>query len=382
MDDNKNSKDGMLFYIHLLLKWRWFIVINFLVVVLVTYGITLLLPKWYYSESVVLPPRDKGAGSLMGMGNIARMVGLGGPAGLLGHQELFSYMSILKSRVVQEQIINEFNLHEVYKIDDDLMEDALKEFRSNLKINIDEEGALVIGIYDKDPVRAADMTNRLVELLHDQHVELGVYEAQSRRIFLERRLDQNKVELTELEERLHEFQSNHGLIVLPDETEKGIAAVAEIYAMQAMKEMEVEVLRETMGADNPMFRRSQIELGAINRRLQNVPDQMIESIRLLRDFFIQQKIFELLMPLLEEARLEELRDTPTVLVLDYAVPAEEKSRPKRLLITIAMGIVSLMVSIGYVVSSDRVESIKASDPEKYKTIEEIGRIIRKPFIRT
>lgn len=382
MDDNKNSKVGMLFYIHMILKWRWFIIINFLIVVLITYGITLLMPKWYFSESIVLPTRDKGVGSLMGMGSLARLVGMGGPAGLLGHQEVYSYMSILKSRSLQEQIINEFNLMDVYEIDNNSMTDALKELRRNLEIKIDEEGALVVGFYDKDPQRAADITNRFVELLHDRYIELGIYEARSRRRFLERRLDQNKVELAQLEERLHDFQSKHGLIVMPDQTDTGIAAVAEMYAMQAMKEMEVEIFRETMGADNPLFKSAQMELSVINRRLQTVPDQTVESIRLMREFLIQQKIFELLMPLLEEARLEELRDTPTVLVLDRAVPAEEKSRPKRLLITIAMGIVSLMFSIGYVVSSDRVESIIASDPEQYRTIEEIGRIIRNPFKRT
>jgi tyrosine-protein kinase Etk/Wzc len=381
MSDEKQRPKELIDYLYLLLKWRWFIAVNFLLVVLITYGITLMLPKWYYSESIVLPPRDKGAGGLMGMGSLARMVGLGGPAGLMGHQEVYSYMSILKSRSLQEQIINEFDLMEVYKIDNDSMEDALKELRGNLQIRIDEEGALVVGIHDKDPERAADITNRFVELLHDRHIELGVYEARSRRRFLERRLDQNKVELADLEQRLHEFQSNHGLIVLPDQSEKGIAAVAEMYAMKALKEMEVEIFRETMGADNPFFRSAQMELSVINRRLEAVPDQTIESIRLLREFLIQQKIFEFLTPMLEEARLEELRDTPTVLILDRAVPAEEKSRPKRLLITLAMGVVSLIFSIGYVVSSEHIHTVKSSNPERYRVIEKIGSILRNPFKR-
>ncbi len=382
MSDQKENIKSWLDYLYLFLKWRRFIVINFLFVVLVTYGITLLLPKWYHSESVVLPPRDKGMGPLMGMGNIARMVGLGGPAGILGGQELFSYMSILKSRSVQETIIHEFDLFEVYKIDDRLMEDALKELRSNVKFEIDEEGALVIGVYDRDPERAAAMANRFVDLLHKHNTELSVSEARARRQFIERRLDQNKIELTELEEKVKSFQSDYGVIILPEQSEQSVRAIAEIYAARTMKEIERDIAREVVGRDNPMFRKAQLELNALNRKLEGVPDQTIESIRIARDLLIQQKIFELLMPLLEEARLEELRDTPTVLVLDRAVPAEEKSRPKRLLITLAMGIVSLMFSIGYVVSSDRVESIKVSDPEKYKTIEEIGRIIRNPFKRT
>ncbi len=379
MSDEKQEIKGLLDYIYLFLKWRWFIAINFLLVVLITYGITLMLPKWYYSNSLVLPPRDKGAGTLMGMGNIARMVGLGGPAGLLGHQEIFSYMSILKSRTLQETIINEFNLFDVYKIDNNSIEDALEELRSNIEFKIDEEGALEIGVYDKDPARAADMANRFVELLHQHNTELGVSEARARRKFIERRLEQNKIELAELEERVRNFQADHGIIVLPDQADQSIKGIAEIYAARTIKELERDVVQEVVGHDNPLYRRAQLELNALNRKLADIPDQTIESLRIAREFVIQQKIFEMLTPLLEEARLEELRDTPTVLVLDRAVPAEEKSRPKRLLITLAMGIVSLIVSIGYIVSTNSIHSIRDTDPGKYKTIEEIGKILRNPF---
>lgn len=381
MSNEREQTKGLLYYTHILLTWRRFIVVNFIAVVLVTYGITLLMPKWYMSESVVLPPRDKGPGTLTGMGNIARMVGMGGPAGLMGHQELYSYMSILKSRSLQETIVNEFNLFDVYRIDNNSMEDALAELRANADFNIDEEGSLVIHVYDRDPQRAADMTNRFVELLHDRHIDLSVAEARARRQFVERRLEQNKTDLAELEMKVHDFQTRHGFIVIPDQMESGMQALAGLYAMQAVKELESEVYRETFGVENPLYRKAMTELSAINRRLADVPEQTVESIRIFRELLIQQKIFEFLTPILEEARLEELRDTPTVLVLDRAVPAEEKSRPKRLLITLAMAFISLIFSIGYVVSSDFLRDVQRTNPERYRLIEEVGSILRNPFKR-
>jgi len=379
--NDQKQPQGLLFYTHLLLKWRWFIGINFIAVVLITYGITLLLPEWYKSDSVVLPPRDKGPGSLAGLGNIAQMVGIGGPAGLLGHQELYSYMSILKSRSLQEQIIREFNLMEVYKIDDESLEDALDELRSNINFEIDEEGALVISVYDRDPQRAADMANRFVELLHVRNTELGVSEARARRQFVERRLDENKIELARLEQKVEDFQKEHGFIILPEQLDAGSSTLANLYGIQAVKELEKEVYEEIFGVDNPMYQKAVTELSVINRRMANLPEQTVTSLRIFRELLIQQKIHEFLMPILEEARLEELRDTPTVLVLDSAVPAEEKSRPKRLLITLAMGIVSLMFSIGYVISSTQIHSVRDTNPERYKLIEDIGQILRNPFKR-
>ena len=377
--NDQTQPQGLLYYFHLLLKWRRFIAINFIVVVLVTYGITLLLPKWYMSESVVLPPRDKGAGTLMGMGNIARMVGMGGPAGLLGHQELYSYMSILKSRSLQETIVNEFDLFDVYKIDDNSMEDALEALRGNVDFMIDEEGALVINVYDRDPQRAADMTNRFVELLHDRNTELGVSEARARRQFVERRLEQNKVDLAELEQKVQDFQTEHGFIILPEQMEAGTHTLANLYAIRAVKELEMEIYRETFGVENPLYRKSVTEYDVINRKMAGVPEQTVTSMRIFRELLIQEKIFELLTPILEEARLEELRDTPTVLVLDRAAPAEKRARPKRLLITLAMGMVSLLFCVGYVVSSERMKEIQNSNPEQYKIIEEIRQMLRNPF---
>jgi tyrosine-protein kinase Etk/Wzc len=379
MSEGTQTSKGLLDYIHLLLKWRWFIIVNFLLVVFITYGITLMLPKWYYSESVVLPPRDKGAGSLVGLGNIARMVGLGGPAGLLGNQEIFSYMSILKSRTLQETVIIEFDLFEAYKMENRSMEDALKILRSNIEFKIDEEGALVIGVYDRDPQRAANMANRFIYLLHEYNTELSVSEARARRLFVERRLEQNKSDLAAVEEKVRSFQSQHKLLILPDQADQSVRGIAELYAARVLQEIERDVAREIVGIDNPMYRRIQVELDALNRRLEGLPDQTIESLRIARDLIIQQKIFELLTPILEEARLEELRDTPTVLVLDRAVPAEQKARPKRLFITLAMGIVSLLFSTGYIISTESMSELKQNNPERYKKIHDVSEILRNPF---
>jgi tyrosine-protein kinase Etk/Wzc len=370
MSDEKQTSKGLLDYILLLLKWRWFIIINFLLVVLITYGITLLLPKWYYSESTVLPPRDQMRAGLGGMGTVARMVGI--PAtGIFGQSEVYNYLSFLKSRTLQEQIIREFDLMNVYEIGDGTTEDALDALKGNIKFQINDEGALVVGVYDKVPDRAAAMANRFIELLHENSTQLGVQEARARRIFIERRLDQNKGDLTRVEERMRKMQEEHGILILPEQIESGMRSVAELYARRTLKELELDVYRETVGPENPLYTSARLEYDVISRRLDQIPAQTIESLRVFRELLIQQKIFELLTPLLEEARLEELRDTPTVLVLDEAVPSERRARPKRLLITLAMGVVSFILSVSYVVTSQHLNEIRENDPEKYNRILEM-----------
>jgi hypothetical protein len=57
--------------------------------------------------------------------------------------------------------------------------------------------------------------------------------------------------------------------------------------------------------------------------------------KLYTEYEAMSKVKAFLLPMLEQAKLDEIREAPTMYVLDYAKPAIKKSRPKRL--TIAAG---------------------------------------------
>ena len=57
---------------------------------------------------------------------------------------------------------------------------------------------------------------------------------------------------------------------------------------------------------------------------------------------ITETLYALLVSQYEQAKLTEARDTPTVQVLDPAVPAEKKSRPKISLNLLIAGMLSLL----------------------------------------
>jgi uncharacterized protein involved in exopolysaccharide biosynthesis len=53
-------------------------------------------------------------------------------------------------------------------------------------------------------------------------------------------------------------------------------------------------------------------------------------LRLQRNVEIQTKILTYLLPVYEQAKIEEKKETPTILVLDKPYVAERKTKPKRL----------------------------------------------------
>ncbi len=76
-----------------------------------------------------------------------------------------------------------------------------------------------------------------------------------------------------------------------------------------------------------------------------VPDLGMEYLRRFRDVEIQYKILQFITPLYEQAKVEERRQTPSVIVLDKAAVPERKARPKVSLWVLIAFVASLLISM-------------------------------------
>jgi uncharacterized protein involved in exopolysaccharide biosynthesis len=101
--------------------------------------------------------------------------------------------------------------------------------------------------------------------------------------------------------------------------------------------------------------------------LGTIPGTGLELVRLIREAKIQETIYMLLTQQLEQARISEAQDTPTVRILDRAVPPEGKSRPViRRNVAIA-GVLSLFFEVGlaFVLESMRAGRRRVEDVKGY-----------------
>lgn len=57
-------------------------------------------------------------------------------------------------------------------------------------------------------------------------------------------------------------------------------------------------------------------------------------------------------------KIEEKRETPTVLILDIPYVAERKTKPKRATMVIIITVLGLFIGFGYYVAKDKVIEIK------------------------
>jgi uncharacterized protein involved in exopolysaccharide biosynthesis len=70
-------------------------------------------------------------------------------------------------------------------------------------------------------------------------------------------------------------------------------------------------------------------------------------------------------PLYEQARVEEARNTPSVIVLDQAGPAERKAKPKGSIFAAVSLVASLLVGLIFIFFIELFSKLKSNDYEKY-----------------
>lgn len=309
--ENTNLKQQNKFFdfIFLLFRWKRFILINFIIVVILASVISFLLPKIYYSSASVLPPKEEtsllSASGFSGLSSVMKEFSSIKGIGSLGNRNTYNYLVILSSRNVFESVINKFNLIELYKVPDNSMEKAVKALGENVIFEIQEEGNLVIGVYDEDANRAADIANYFVELLNQRSYELNVQESGNNKKFLEKRVKDNMDSLASAENALKVYQKEHGIYTLPEQSMAVISATAKLFADKTKQEIELDFLNSIVTPDNKLLESAKLQLNALNRKIEQLPDLGLDYLRLYREVYIYSKILEILRPMLEQVIYQE-----------------------------------------------------------------------------
>ena len=373
--DNQSLNDsvpsGRVDLLDLLFRWRKFIYVNVIIVIVGATVISFLLPKWYDATASILPPKEESSLNPLGAAS-ALLQGVGSSLQKIGsmatNSAAYNYLAILNSRSVMEAVVDKFDLFEEYGIADSSMERAIKELESNCSFEVQEEDYITIDVLDRDPQRAADMANYFVDMLNAVSIRLGTQEARDNREFIEQRVNQVYRDLHKAEDSLRAFQERSQILIVPDENASGLSAVAELYGMKAKMEIEVGVLERTVSSDNPVLAQDRIELQELNKKVAEIPAAGIGTLRLYREVMIQQKILEYVLPLFEQAKVDEHKDVPVILVLDKAVKPERKDKPKRALIIVISALSSLLLSIAYALGSQKLQNWKQIAPKRYELL--------------
>jgi tyrosine-protein kinase Etk/Wzc len=361
---------NLLDYWRVLVKRRKMIGVLCLSAVLIALVVSLLMPKIYESTATLLPQLESkeagGLGALLaatGAGGAAQGLGISLPGMSATPTDIF--VAMLKSRIMADEVIKKFNLMELY--DKKMMQDARKTLEDNTRITVSKEKVIKIMVEAKNPQLAADMANFYVSNLERLNQTVNVSKAGQNRAFIERRLAETQVSLVKAEEVLKDFQTQNKTVAVEAQSKAMIEAAAMIQGQITAQEVQLQVMGSYLSPDNPELARVRSAIGELKKQLYllesgkggkgmlpgdrlhpamvTVPALALEYGRRLRDLKVQETLYTLLTSQYEQAKLAEARDTPTVQVLDPAIPAEKKSKPSIRLNMMIAGVLALFVGI-------------------------------------
>src|SRR5262249_14859588 len=150
-----------------------------------------ITPKQYESRTQLMPPDTESGseiGSLLAMATRSGS-GLGMLAGdMLGLKTSGSlFIGILRSRTVEDRIVQKFDLQRVYAAK--RQDSARRRLEANTQISEDRKsGIIAIQVTDQSPQRAAAIAQAYISELDHLVVELNTSAAHRERVFLEERL--------------------------------------------------------------------------------------------------------------------------------------------------------------------------------------------------
>ncbi len=331
-------------------EWR-FVVGTSLFAALLTLGVTFVLPKWYTATAVILPPEESDLLSNMSLAQraLSKFPAFGILDDYFTPADVFK--AVLNSRTLQEELVNRFDLKKVYGKKS--LEKTLKALQNNTKIKLNPDGTLKVSVDDRDPVRAAAMANGYLEALDRFNVEKRNTTAHRTRVFLQTRLGETDSLLRASEDALRRYQELHRTVAPPTAGSADAAAAADIMSKKLMLQVRLGVLRSYLSEETDQVQQVKEELAQLEHRLSSIPELQGDLLRLIRDTKVYEQLYLLLTAELEQARIRETMNTPTVQMLDRAMPPERHSRPKKGILTVAAFLLASVASCVWVAARDR-----------------------------
>jgi len=396
MQQTQSSDDevNLLDYWRVVWKRRWLISGISVAAVLIAMVVSFQMPKIYESTTTLLPSLDSkdggGLGSLLavtGAGGAAQGLGISMPGAPVTPTDLF--MAMLKSRIMADEVIRQLDLQTVYEAK--TMQDVRNALGGNTKITVSKEKVIKIIVEAKTPQLAADIANFYVTNLDRLNRTLNVTKAGQTRAFLERRLAETKINLVREEEELKEFQTKNKTVAVEPQAQAMMQAAAMIQGQIIAQEVQLQVMSTYLSPDNPEMARIRSGLDELRKQLSvmesgkggkgmlpgdrlhpamiTVPTLALAYARVMRELKVQETLYAMLISQYEQAKLAEARDTPTVQVLDPAIPAERKSKPSIRLNMMIAGALSLFVGIFFAFLLEYIGRVRAQ--QKKQPISEI-----------
>jgi|GEM_PF-2757320 len=282
-------------------------------VLFVSVAVLLIIPNYYISQVTILPPSGKS--NLSGLMNLASELGYSSSGeSIINSPQVIS--RIVRSRVLYEMLAKREYIHsgknramklnEIFKIKEKDPERIAYythlALNRAMTTNIDTRiKSLDISLKVNDPRIAAELVNAIVEELDNYNKLYRNNKAKSNREFVEKRLKDTGDSLAKYEEALRIFRED-------------------------------------------------------NRQVSQSPMLMLKLQRLARKVNISQELYLLLTKEYETAKIQEVRDTPVLDIIELARVVPVKSGPIKRKVLMEILLLAGILSLSFILIREHLKT--------------------------
>lgn len=344
----EDVEETTLFELASVLLSRWRLIVGLpLGMAMLGVVLALLLPPKFTATATFVPEPQSGGTSLPGgLAGLATQFGISMPP---ANASPDFYAAVLERRTLRDEMLltafpdprsadmtDSTPLIELLDIEGDDQADRLesgrKELRRTVAVSVDQRTRVIgVSVETRYPTLSAHVANHFLELLSRFNLETRQSIGHERRRFSQDRLADAQRELRDAEEALRLFLEQ-------------------------------------------------------NRLFESSPELQFQYERLQRQVRIKEEIVTILARQFEEARIQEVNDTPLITVMDRAVPPVEKSSPRRKLIVVVgfmLGGVAAVVLSFLRYYANRARTRHAEDYRQFSASwADVKRELRSPFRRS
>jgi len=345
------SGDEVIMYLLLLIRHKWFILIFTILTTVVTAVIVFKLPNVFSSTVSVVPPKKSSSamdGVLSSVASTLKDIGIAKVGGTTKGGG-YEFSVILNSRTLRDSIIHHFELYKTYDIPQNISKDSAMYytrliFDENYNVDLAPEGNYLITCTDFNQIQAAEMCNYAVRLANSIAQTLDREENKVILKQFEEKITATESKMRAMADSLARYSKSSMVYSPLDQAKAAASTVAESKAMMLQQEIGLQLLREQYGAEDARTKLQEKLVSDLHSKvsdleqkpgfignfsLQNAPTAAYNYMRFYVELETMMKLKAMLIPSFEQTKLDQTKYAPALFVIDAAIPAIKKDRPKR-----------------------------------------------------
>jgi tyrosine-protein kinase Etk/Wzc len=393
-DDDEINLIDLIYPIY---KRRKFLIIFCLVITFMVGVISVFSQKTYEATAVILPEASEGGDT----GVRAAFLEQFGVAGIGGSQSTPAalFEAVLKSNDLSWEVLKRYDYFLINGISKGGEEKVAKSFAGLVQVSKSRnDPSISISMRSNDPIFAADMANSYVWALDEYNLKNSYTSARRLREYIENRLTVAEEELDRAQKDLRAFQEKNKAVSIGKQTESTLEVLAEMESKKV--ELEVERAAKEKFVKEPHIELEQLnaQIEAVNKNidrltyseesqvpikheegkvdfyipLTRIPALNYDESKLLLKVKAKTGVITMLTTQLEQAKLDEAKDIPTINMLEPAVPPRSPVKPRIKLNVILSFVVSLFLGIFLIFLMEFTRRLD-KDPESAPKWQEIKR---------